>query len=184
MGVRTSRTAREQKTAHVRLALETARRDRILKQDDVAKAANVSLKTVQRLERGAVLSQDALSRISRVVTSVPEEPASKAEQIGARVRQRRREQGLSLKQVSEGIGVSVAQLSRFERGLTIPSHWRAGPGLPLANIRGWELCNALGFSNDLQGYNYLLGTRHSDWDEVDDVRRWVTPRLRRDWRPK
>lgn len=48
------------------------------------------------------------------------EPQDKS-QIGERLRLRRKLRGMSLKQVSEGAGLSVGMLSQVERGLAVPS---------------------------------------------------------------
>jgi transcriptional regulator with XRE-family HTH domain len=51
----------------------------------------------------------------------PEDTLRDRSQIGERLRLRRKLRGLSLKQVSEGAGLSVGMLSQVERGLVVPS---------------------------------------------------------------
>lgn len=110
-----------------------AQRERLHKsRRQLAEDANVSLRTVQRLERGDAVSADAILRVERALELAPATlvpawrtgDAALSGAIGPRLREQRRAMRLTLTQLAEYSGMSAATLSRLERGLlgNIDSH--------------------------------------------------------------
>lgn len=63
----------------------------------------------------------AAQRKGTVVDAVPPGHEEEDRRIGARIRARRKERGLTIEQLAEASGLSVGMLSQLERGLTTPS---------------------------------------------------------------
>lgn len=127
-------------------------------QADVADKAGIGKRTVQRIEAGAMPDADTVWRLERCLQFEPGSlvPGWKLAgslhlgSVGARIRERRRACGHSLKQLGEWIGMSAASLSRLERGVSrFIEDWD-----PVVNR---NLAHILGFRNEDHLQEWLAG---------------------------
>ena len=108
----------------------------------------MSVRTIQRLENGTPVSADKILRVERALglaggTLVPDwniQASFGSNTIGPRLRERRRELRLTLKDVVDGTGLSVATLSRLERGLLGDIHHEDPPinSVLIKNLDFWN----------------------------------------------
>lgn len=151
-------------------------------QSELAARAGLSLKTVQRLERGARPSADSAKRLECAL-DLPDDllapdwdlpPSPVESDYGARVRARRRALGLSQEGVALAAGVSAATLSRFERGITITRSWfidwRDEYGSRRNAIVATPLAHALGFKDSKELHEFCVVGDVSEWAVAGDRR--------------
>ena len=104
--------------------IREVRRSRGLTQARLAKKALVTRETIYRIERGRMPIPDVLARICGVLSIDRDEFDLKIRETDGfghhpeltLLRDRRRSLGLTLAECADAAGVSVATLSRFERG--------------------------------------------------------------------
>jgi len=104
------------------------RRDAGLSQAELGRLSGLTRETIYRVENGRTPSSRAVFAVQKVLDleyeplvkqwPLPADPDFPC--VGARVRRRRRELGLSLEEVADAVGVSAATLSRFETELANP----------------------------------------------------------------
>lgn len=156
MAPRNNLTSRAARPDDLHRKVTAARETRGLSKAELAASANVSLRTVQRLERGEGVSADKILRIERALgldrgTLVPgwdTRASVLSDAMGPRVRELRRSFGHTSKDMAEAIEMSVSTLSRLENGL-------------LGDVDRWDprIVSAL-------VWRYFLTRRHfDDWVE-------------------
>ena len=126
--VRTTGYLRKDVPSTVGPAIRFARLAKRWSQQRVADRSGVSRETIYRIECGRTPDPDTVMRICgvlgiRVVDLVPDWISAEDDDVpslaepypGYRLRQRRRQLGVPLREAAEAAGVSIATLSRFER---------------------------------------------------------------------
>lgn len=127
-------------------------------QSEIAAAAGVKARTLQRLERGEAVAADTILRVERALglqagTLVPEwsvQGPSSARALGPRMRELRRERGVTLTEAAEWSGRSASTLSRLERGVL----GEVDPWDPRINRR---LIEILGFRDEERFEDWASG---------------------------
>ncbi len=105
--------------------VSSTRKGQDLSKATLATRADVSLRTVQRLEQGKAVSADKILRIEQALglgrgTLVPgwdTRATVLSDAIGPRVRELRRSHGHTLRELASMLRTSVSTLSRIENGL-------------------------------------------------------------------
>lgn len=130
-----------------------------LDRQELASAAGVTRRTVQRLERGEHVSADTVVRIERGLglakgTLVPgwrTDGSILSNAVGALMRERRRELGISLVRMAASCDRTISYLSRLERGVSRP-------------VEAWEqlrvdrpMTDVLGFRDEKQFWDWIEG---------------------------
>lgn len=161
-------------------ALLSARCGRGMTQGELAEAAGLALKTVQRAERGAP-SVDTLWRLG-IALDLPFDALTPGWTLpscphaagpGAKFRERRRWRRLTLATMGRDLEISPAELSRFERGLGVPRKWTGGHVCDpndYVEIRDRLVAWALDFPNVEQLNDYLNSPDCRGWVAVQDRR--------------
>jgi len=156
MAPRNNLTSRAARPDDLHRKVTAARETRGLSKAELAASASVSVRTVQRLERGEGASADRILRIERALgldrgTLVPgwdTRASVLSDAMGPRVRELRRSFGHTSKDMAEAMEMSVSTLSRLENGL-------------LGDVDRWDprIVSAL-------VWRYFLTRRHfDDWVE-------------------
>lgn len=158
--------------ADVGSRIRQARLDYGLSQDGVAILSKLRRETIARIEAGGVPSSQSIFAIERALglpsphfvpdwkdASEPDAPS-----FGPRVRERRRELGISLRKLADAAGVSEATMSRFERELVgcavIVEEGVDGDGDFYARITNAGIADELGFA-DVVALQVYCGARRS-----------------------
>jgi transcriptional regulator with XRE-family HTH domain len=97
-----------------------------ISQAQLARDAGIGKRTIQRVEAGAMPAADTVWRLERCLQFEPGSlvPGWKlagslhSGSVGARIRERRQACGISLRVLSEWVGISASSLSRLERGVS------------------------------------------------------------------
>ncbi len=135
MAPRNDFTPRAARPDDLHLKVTAARETQGLSKAELATKAAISLRTVQRLERGERVSADKILRIEKALglgrgTLVPAwdtRTTVLSDAIGPRIRELRRSFGDTSKDVAGALGISVSTLSRLETGLLGDvDHWDRG----------------------------------------------------------
>lgn len=158
----------ETATFNLGTVLRDARLKRGLSQARLAEKAGISRETVYRLERGRGAHADTLARIATVL-GVPRGQLMEQEDFSSNLyghprrtplRARRRELGLTLAHCARAAGVSVATLSRFERGIEhFPALAVVGRSGRATAIHNQGLAEALGFTSTAELTSFWLEAR-------------------------
>lgn len=147
------RTARP---ASIGLRVRKARRDARLTQADLAKAAGIGRRTVQRVEGGELPAFDTVRRLEHALKLAPGSLVPGWDQaaslhkgyIGARLREQRQKLGITLVKLGSYVGASAAKLSRMERG--IPRRAQV-----FDDLIDYKLFLHLGFRNEVEFSKWL-----------------------------
>lgn len=155
----------EEVPAAIGRMIRSERRRRRWTQRKLASAAGMRRETIYRLEKGRIPTIDTVLRVEAafglasphfapdwVCDSSPDAPG-----LGPRTRRRRRQLGLTLAACAEAAGVSVATLSRFERGVDrSPALAEVLHGVVAHAIRNDGLAAILGFADSGEMTRYCL----------------------------
>lgn len=134
--------------------IRDARREKGMSQARLKSRARVTRETIYRLEKGRMATPDVLARVcdelqidrDRFDLKVPETDGLANHPELTLLRDRRRAVGLTLAECAAAASVSVATLSRFERGIERSRvlALRNSIGHPVS-LLSQGLCDALGF---------------------------------------
>lgn len=124
----------------------------------LAAEADVSVRTIQRMEAGEPTSADTILRVEKALLLAPGTLVERWETgetilsagIGPRMRELRRKRRVTITQAAGYSRLSVAMLSRLERGLLGDLHWEE---LPI----NFNLIRLLGFSSRDQFEEWVEG---------------------------